>query len=99
MDKESLLQLAKTIENKAFDKMWTLEGKDPETERNNSKKKGSQNSLKATYMAVGKRVRVYKQKLVEHKGVRKADTAQRLFQNLCSSQIIIERPEDLEWIA
>lgn len=94
MEKEALLQLAKTIEQRAFDKMWTLEGKDPEAERRSMKKKGSQNSLKPTYLAVGKRVRVYKQKLVEHRGVSKNN--KKMFQSECQAQPICERPGDLE---
>ena len=63
--KESILQLASAIEMRAFKKMWTLEGDDAEKEYENNEKKPPQNAKKPTYLAVGKRVRVYKQKVAK----------------------------------
>ena len=93
LEKEALLQLADTIGKRAFDKMWTLEGKDPEQEKVSMKKKGSQNSLKPTYLAVGKRVRVYKQAVVIHKGINKDDSSR--FKKECKEQKICERPSNM----
>jgi len=59
--KESILQLASVIQMRAFKKMWTLEGVDAEKEYEKNEKKSSQNAKKPTYMAIGKRVREYKQ--------------------------------------
>ena len=61
VNRESIMQLASSVQVRAFDMMWTLEGKDPQTERVSNAGKSSQNTKKPLYMAVGRRVREYKQ--------------------------------------
>lgn len=88
LDKETSLQLAGTIQDRAFVKAWTLEGKNPDDEKKKIEAKGSQNSLKPTHLAVGKHVRVCKQALAVHKGFDKKG---------CNEEPVCERPEDLTW--
>ena len=65
---EELMQLATVIGNRAFTKLWELEGLDPNIEAQlNAKKKGGQQK-KPTYGAVGRRVGDYKKILAEKSG-------------------------------
>ena len=64
------MDLYATIELAVFDKCCEFEGKDPKLERKTQKKK-SGNTPKATYLAIGKRIRSYKQHIAESLGLDK----------------------------
>ena len=78
VDRESIMQLASSVQTRAFDMMWTLEGKDPQAERISNASKSSQNAKQPFYMSVGRRVREYKQK------VAKFDTSKDKNDPLCA---------------
>eukprot|EP00956_Cyclotella_meneghiniana_P045045 scaffold350698_cov152-Cyclotella_meneghiniana.AAC.1 len=61
------MQLSATISERAFMKMWTLEGYDAEAMETANERKGSQ-MKKPTYQAMGKRIRLYKQAVAVHTG-------------------------------
>ena len=84
----ALKDLASNIGKRAFMEMWTLEGANAIAMATNNVSLGSRGE-KPTYLAVGKRVRVYKQELCKHF---KCDP-----RKFGTSQAIIDRPADLGW--
>ena len=85
MDDAKLTQLSLAIEKKAFMKMWEFEGKNAERESSKIRGKGSR-ANKPTYLALGPRVREYKQELAKFHGLKDYNN-----EKLCP------RPEGFEW--
>jgi len=58
-DDAALTQAASAVEKRAFIKMWELEGKDVEEALYKNEKRGAR-GRKPTYLAIGKRMGLYK---------------------------------------
>jgi hypothetical protein len=62
MEDKDRLDLYMSIQDKVLSKMWEYEGDDPEVKRKEQKKKAGA-KIKPTYIAIGKRVHLYKTKI------------------------------------
>ncbi len=60
-----LSSLATAIEERAFLKLWELEGKDPTLEEQKNKSRSGNQRKQPLYLAVGARVRKYKQEVLQ----------------------------------
>lgn len=68
LSNEEFLTLVRSIETRAFERMWELEGKTIEVERQVEAHKNPSQQVKPVYIGLGKRVRIVKQKLSARTG-------------------------------
>jgi len=69
LEEEELVLLASSIEKKALMKMWDFECKNGTLEYDEKNKKKGGQSKKPTYLAIGVRVKKYKQRLAKRCGM------------------------------
>ena len=102
-DKAKLNDVTCDIEERAFRKMYELEGRNPDTEMKNNEKNPSR-AAKPTYLALGARVRNYKKQLGQLYGQPKAkditlvERPTRLTAFLEAEEEKKKKKEQIQWI-